>query len=42
MMKLQWYGQENINETFWDGLNEEKEEEIIMLSRQAWIGSHLR
>jgi alpha-D-xyloside xylohydrolase len=27
--------------TFWDGLREEKEEEIIMLSRQAWIGSHL-
>jgi alpha-D-xyloside xylohydrolase len=26
--------------TFWDGLREEKEEEIIMLSRQAWIGSH--
>ncbi|CAF0791805.1 unnamed protein product [Rotaria sordida] len=26
---------------FWDGLREEKEEEIIMLSRQAWIGSHL-
>ena len=27
--------------TFWDGLREEKEDEIIMLSRQAWIGSHL-
>lgn len=26
--------------TFWDGLREEKEEEIITLSRQAWIGSH--
>ncbi|CAF3710085.1 unnamed protein product [Adineta steineri] len=26
--------------TFWDGLRDEKEEEIIMLSRQAWIGSH--
>jgi alpha-D-xyloside xylohydrolase len=26
--------------TFWDGLRGEKEEEIIMLSRQAWIGSH--
>ncbi|CAF1277929.1 unnamed protein product [Adineta steineri] len=26
--------------TFWDGLREKKEEEIIMLSRQAWIGSH--
>jgi alpha-D-xyloside xylohydrolase len=25
---------------FWDGLREEKEQEIIMLSRQAWIGSH--
>lgn len=25
---------------FWDGLREEKESEIIMLSRQAWIGSH--
>ncbi|CAF2708106.1 unnamed protein product [Rotaria sp. Silwood2] len=26
---------------FWDGLREEKEQEIIMVSRQAWIGSHL-
>ena len=26
---------------FWDGLREENEQEIIMLSRQAWIGSHL-
>ena len=26
--------------TFWDGLREEKVEDIIMLSRQAWIGSH--
>ena len=25
---------------FYDGLKEQKEEEIIMLSRQAWIGSH--
>ena len=27
--------------TFWEGLGGEEEEEIIMLSRQAWIGSHL-
>jgi alpha-D-xyloside xylohydrolase len=25
---------------FWDGLRQEDEEDIIMLSRQAWIGSH--
>ncbi|CAF4314475.1 unnamed protein product, partial [Rotaria sordida] len=26
--------------TFWDGLKDQNENEIIMLSRQAWIGSH--
>lgn len=46
-----WYGRHDVEiamvwarehqRMFWDGLREEKEEEIIMLSRQAWIGSHM-
>lgn len=49
--ELQWWYERHDDEiamvwarehhrTFWDGLREEKEEEIIMLSRQTWIGSH--